>query len=136
MSNAVEFPLENADLEVSTNSTISLESQGSYRCVGLISVPSSKWYSLKTEGEKKDYLSRIFERQKLKEKSLSKKLKTPLYRRLYRTCWPIELNKVSKIKKKPKEKKKRKPQSKCLKPRNYFTPTMNLQLNFPINDSE
>lgn len=66
----------------------------------------------------------IFERQKLQDKSLSEDAKVPLSRKLSRSCLPIKIDKVCKIKKKPEGKAKEKPNNKSLKRRKFSSPKL------------
>lgn len=95
-----------------SRSTLSSDSDSFSYPLGLTPVKSQKNL---TSQAKRDYLARLYEKKKLKDKSLSKKLQTPFDRKLNRSCWPIQLSKISKIKKKPKEKKKGKPNYKSLR---------------------
>ena len=119
----------------SSNSTLSSESESLSQAVVL----KSQEEITTNEPRSRDYLSRLFEKKKLKEKSLSQKLHTPFDRKLTRSCWPVDIGKVSKIKKKPKEKDRKKPSYRCFRKRKKIglvSSPQNLNGNLSFSESE
>lgn len=74
--------------------------------------------------QKKDGIFKIYEKQKLKNKSISKKLNTPCDRKVYGTCWPIQMRKICRIEPKPTVKEAVKPDETSLTKSKFSDPTI------------